>query len=54
MQQGFQGCIKSFRLNSERVNLAGTETTNQHVTHCYSLIETGAYFAGDAYAVYGT
>ncbi|XP_014675873.1 PREDICTED: laminin subunit alpha-2-like [Priapulus caudatus] len=52
VKQGFQGCVKNFRFNSDPINLAGVNTTSQGVTHCYTNVETGAYFAGDAYAIY--
>ncbi|XP_054719082.1 laminin subunit alpha-1-like [Uloborus diversus] len=48
--ESFKGCIRNFHLNGKYLDIAREEL--QHVGQCFSTIEPGAYFPGDAYAIY--
>ncbi|KFM68914.1 hypothetical protein X975_12638, partial [Stegodyphus mimosarum] len=50
--ESFKGCISNFNFNGKFLDLAKGEL--QNVGQCFSTIEPGAYFAGDAYAIYDT
>ncbi|KAG1688573.1 Laminin subunit alpha-1 [Nymphon striatum] len=46
----FKGCIRNFKLNDKFLDLASGKVTN--VGQCFSKIEAGSYFGGDAYAIF--
>ncbi|XP_023215489.1 laminin subunit alpha-1-like [Centruroides sculpturatus] len=48
--KGFKGCIRKFNINGRYVDPSVEESVN--IGHCFSHIELGAYFGGDAYALY--
>ncbi|KAL1491007.1 hypothetical protein ABEB36_011669 [Hypothenemus hampei] len=52
--QPFEGCINNLKINEE-IKLLGKNTsdvTYNNIRQCFPKIEEGAYFAGDAYAIY--
>ncbi|KAL1455820.1 hypothetical protein MTO96_043598, partial [Rhipicephalus appendiculatus] len=50
VKESFKGCIRNFNVNSRSVDLASGKS--QGVGQCFANIELGAFFQGDAYAVY--
>ncbi|KAL3223356.1 hypothetical protein MRX96_027607 [Rhipicephalus microplus] len=50
VKESFKGCIRNFNVNSRSVDLASGKS--QGVGQCFTNIELGAFFQGDAYAVY--
>ncbi|GFV46525.1 laminin subunit alpha-1 [Trichonephila clavipes] len=50
VMESFKGCIRNFHLNGNYLDIASGEL--QNVGHCFSTIEPGAFFSGDAYAIY--
>nr|XP_042897336.1 laminin subunit alpha-1 isoform X3 [Parasteatoda tepidariorum] len=50
VMESFRGCIRNFNLNGYYLDIASSELHN--VGHCFSTIEPGASFSGDAYAIY--
>ncbi|GBM16550.1 Laminin subunit alpha-1 [Araneus ventricosus] len=50
VMESFKGCIRNFHLNGKYLDIASGEL--QNVGHCFQTIEPGAYFSGDAYAIY--
>ncbi|GIZ05374.1 putative extracellular matrix glycoprotein laminin subunit beta [Caerostris extrusa] len=50
VMESFKGCIRNFHLNSKYLDIASGEL--QNVGHCFSTIEPGAFFSGDAFAIY--
>uniref|UniRef100_T1J8M8 Uncharacterized protein n=1 Tax=Strigamia maritima TaxID=126957 RepID=T1J8M8_STRMM len=50
MVENFKGCIRSFKIKGKIRDLARGQMHN--VGQCLQNVEAGAYFAGDAYAIY--
>ncbi|XP_075525225.1 wing blister isoform X1 [Dermacentor variabilis] len=50
VKESFKGCIRNFNVNNRYVDLASGESNG--VGQCFANIEPGAFFQGDAYAVY--
>lgn len=50
VKESFRGCIRNFSLNQRPIDLAGGEAHT--IGQCFNAIEPGAFFPGDAYAVY--
>ncbi|GIX95697.1 laminin subunit alpha-1, partial [Caerostris darwini] len=50
VMESFKGCIRNFHLNGKYLDIASGEL--QNVGHCFSTIEPGAFFSGDAFAIY--
>ncbi|KAF8792889.1 Laminin subunit alpha-1 like protein [Argiope bruennichi] len=52
VMESFKGCIRNFHLNGKYLDIASGEL--QNVGHCFQTIEPGAYFSGDAFAIYAS
>lgn len=50
MKESFKGCIRNFNVDGNNVDLASGEAHG--IGQCFTNIEPGAFFQGDAYAVY--
>ncbi|XP_064486467.1 laminin subunit alpha lam-3-like [Ornithodoros turicata] len=50
VKESFKGCIRNLNLNERPIDLASGESHT--IGQCFSSIEKGAFFQGDAYAVY--
>ncbi|CAH1175740.1 unnamed protein product [Phaedon cochleariae] len=52
--QPFRGCMRHLSINNEQKLLIKNSKEIKHsgITQCFSNVEDGAYFGGDAYAVY--
>ncbi|CAH1185884.1 unnamed protein product [Phyllotreta striolata] len=49
----FRGCMRSLEINNERQFLINNKNVqHSNITLCFSKLEEGAYFGGDAFAVY--
>ncbi|XP_056646625.1 laminin subunit alpha-2 [Diorhabda sublineata] len=49
----FRGCMKSLEINNELQFLTNNKNVlHSNITLCFSKVEEGTYFGGDAYAVY--
>ena len=51
--EGFKGCIRNVNINGRPHDLASAKNVIQRVGQCFAHVETGSYFPGDAFAVYG-
>lgn len=49
----FRGCIRSLKINKQPQSLVSNKNTkHSRIGQCFSTVEQGSYFGGDAYAVY--
>ncbi|XP_076315810.1 laminin subunit alpha-1-like [Tachypleus tridentatus] len=51
VKESVRGCIRSLHINDEYLDLAAGNPA-QAVSQCFAEVEPGAYFSGDAYAIY--
>ncbi|XP_028895887.2 laminin subunit alpha-1 isoform X3 [Zeugodacus cucurbitae] len=49
--ESFKGCLRRMSINNSTQDLA-RPGKHQHVGQCFPKVEKGAYFPGDAYAIY--
>ncbi|KAL0132326.1 hypothetical protein PUN28_000249 [Cardiocondyla obscurior] len=47
-----KGCIKSLKINGTVYDMVGSTSRAFNVGQCFPSVESGAYFQGEAYAVY--
>ena len=52
VSESFKGCLRNIRLNAVQVDLLSSSNSVTGIGRCFDDVERGAYFDGDAYAVF--